>query len=190
MWKILDLIFSNCNINPNPTHLSKHQTLSPNHQFSQRISYVECYSVYGVNSEISLDTGDPASNAVVKCSVLSVFNNQRCAECVCVFVLWTSCRRVQMHYYYMWPFAKKLYHGWISTMTSSNEISWRLPPPKWRAGCAPDVLLMAESMWGVHAHRDIKWKRSILPWDGLKRMSMRFLWFGRGRDIETLFWKA
>ena len=36
----------------------------------------------------------------------------------------------------MWPFAKKLYHGWISTMTSSNEISWKLPPP--RAGCVPD----------------------------------------------------
>ena len=37
----------------------------------------------------------------------------------------------------MWPFAKKLYHGWISTMTSSNEIHEKLPPPKWRAGCAP-----------------------------------------------------
>ena len=43
-WKILDLIldfnyfsFSNCNINPNLTRLPKHQTLSPNHQFSQRI---------------------------------------------------------------------------------------------------------------------------------------------------------
>ena len=42
--KILDLIldfnyvsFSNCNINPNPKHLPKHQILSPNHQFSQRI---------------------------------------------------------------------------------------------------------------------------------------------------------
>jgi len=23
------------------------------------------------------------------------------------------------------------------TMTSSNETSWKLPPPKWRAGCAP-----------------------------------------------------
>jgi len=29
--------FSNCNIKPNPTHLPKHQTLSPNHPFSQRI---------------------------------------------------------------------------------------------------------------------------------------------------------
>jgi len=37
--------FSNCNINRNPTHLAKHQTLSGNHQFSLRISYVECCSV-------------------------------------------------------------------------------------------------------------------------------------------------
>jgi len=33
----------------------------------------------GVKSEISLETGDSASNAVVKCSV---FINRRCAECV------------------------------------------------------------------------------------------------------------
>jgi len=38
--------FSNCNTNPNQTHLPKHQTLNPNHQFSQRIWYVECYSVH------------------------------------------------------------------------------------------------------------------------------------------------
>ena len=56
---------------------------------------------------------------------------------MCVFVLWTSCLRAKIHYYYMWPFAKKLYHGWTSTMTSSNEISWKLPTPKWTAGCAP-----------------------------------------------------
>ena len=40
---------------------------------------------YGVKSEISLDTGDSASNAVAKRSVLSVFINQRCAECVCLY---------------------------------------------------------------------------------------------------------
>jgi len=40
--------------------------------------------MYGVKSEISLDTGDSASNAFVKRSVLSVFINRRCAECVCV----------------------------------------------------------------------------------------------------------
>jgi len=50
---MLDLIldfkyfsFSNCNINPNPTHLAKHQILSSNHQFSQYIWYVECFSVH------------------------------------------------------------------------------------------------------------------------------------------------
>jgi len=52
-WKMLDFIlglnyfsFSNRNPNPNPTHLPKHQTLSPIHQFSQRIWYVEYYSVH------------------------------------------------------------------------------------------------------------------------------------------------
>ena len=34
-----------------------------------------------MKSEISLDTGDSASNAVVK---RSVFIKQRCAECVCL----------------------------------------------------------------------------------------------------------
>ena len=38
--------FSNCDINPNPTYLPKHQMLSPNHQFSQRSQYVECCSVH------------------------------------------------------------------------------------------------------------------------------------------------
>jgi len=44
-----------------------------------------CACPYGVKSEISLDTGDLASNAVVKRSVLSVFINQRCAERVCLY---------------------------------------------------------------------------------------------------------
>jgi len=39
---------------------------------------------YGVKSEISLDTGDSASNAVVK---HSVYINQRCAECVCLYTM-------------------------------------------------------------------------------------------------------
>jgi len=38
-------------------------------------------------SEISLDSGDSASNAVVKRSVLSVFINERCAECVCLYAV-------------------------------------------------------------------------------------------------------
>ena len=42
-------------------------------------------------SEISLETGDSASNAVVKRSVLSVFINQRCAECVCLYYGFRVC---------------------------------------------------------------------------------------------------
>jgi len=91
-----------------------------------------CACAHGVKSEILLDTGDSASKAVVKRSVLSVFINQLCAKCV--FVLWTSCLRAKKHYC-TWPFVKNLYHGWMNTMTSLNEISWKLPPPKWRAGC-------------------------------------------------------
>jgi len=41
-----------------------------------------CACAYGVKLEISLDAGDSASNAVVKCSV---FIKQRCAECVCLY---------------------------------------------------------------------------------------------------------
>jgi len=120
--------FSSCNINTNSTHLAKHQILNPNHKFSQRIVYVECCSVhacaYGVKSEIS---------QVRNFAWHRWFSLQRCCKPFCfvcfywpalcrmfVFVLWTSCLRVKIHYYYMWPFAKKLYHGWISTMTSSN----------------------------------------------------------------------
>jgi len=66
-----------------------------------------CGCVYGVKSEISLDTGDSASNALVK---RSVFINQRCAECVCLYTMdfMSAGKRL---YYYMRPFAKKLYHG-------------------------------------------------------------------------------
>jgi len=52
-WKILELVldlnyfsFFNPVTNPNPTHLARHQTLSLNHQFSQRIWYVEYYFVH------------------------------------------------------------------------------------------------------------------------------------------------
>ena len=38
--------FSYRNRNPNPKHLPKHEFLSPNNQFYQRIWYVEYYSVY------------------------------------------------------------------------------------------------------------------------------------------------
>ena len=43
-----------------------------------------CACVYGVKSEISLDTGDSACNSFVK---RSVFINQRCAECGCLYAM-------------------------------------------------------------------------------------------------------
>ena len=75
--------FSNCNINPNPTNLPKHQTLiiSFLSAFICRILLSAC--AYGMKSEISLDAGDSASNAVVKGSVCI---NQRSAECVCLYI--------------------------------------------------------------------------------------------------------
>ena len=179
--------FSNCNINPNPTHLPKHQILSLNHQFSQRIWYVECCSDVDAHmawtQEFSLTAviQPSASNAVLKRSVLSVFINQRCAECVCLyqarnqggrsnprkffaplekcvghslkildivqkiwphlgklfappgvqswlracFVLWTSCLRAKMQYYYTWQFARMNKHDEV--------IEWnfmKIPPPR------------------------------------------------------------
>ena len=72
------------------------------------------------------------------CKRFCFFLSNSVVQNVCVCMLRTSCLRAKIHYYYMWPFAKKLYHGWISTMTSSNEISWKLHlTPKWRAGSAP-----------------------------------------------------
>jgi len=41
-----------------------------------------CACAHGVKSEISLDTGDSAPNDVEK---HSVFINQLCAECVCLY---------------------------------------------------------------------------------------------------------
>ena len=82
---------------------------------------------------------------------------------MCVFVLWTSCLLAKMQYYYKWPFAKKLHHGWLSTMTSSNEISWKLSPPKWRAGCAPAWTW--SSIAGIRSSCVIKWlkKNAVSP---------------------------
>jgi len=57
--------FSHYDPNPNPTHLPKHESLSPNHQFSQRILCAKYSSVHAYmtwrqkfcTSEISHDTG-------------------------------------------------------------------------------------------------------------------------------------
>ena len=38
---------------------------------------------------------------------------------------------------YLWPLAKKLDHIWINTMTSSNENSWKLSPPKIKSWLPP-----------------------------------------------------
>jgi len=55
-WKLLDSV-SNLSYsffsNPNPKHLPQHYTLSPNHQFSQRIWFEEYYSAYV--PEVSMD---------------------------------------------------------------------------------------------------------------------------------------
>jgi len=128
--------FPNCKIKPNPNHLPKHHTLSPNHQFSQRILYVESCSVHARMAwsekyRLTLVIQPPTLLYNVLFLLTSLVQN------VCVYTLWTSCLRAKMHYYYIWPFAEKLYQGWISTMTSSNEILWKLPSLKWRAGCAP-----------------------------------------------------
>jgi len=56
---------------------------------------------------------------------------------MCVFVLWTSCLRAKILCYYMWPLAKKFYHGWTSTMTSSNEISWKWSHPEMKSCWRP-----------------------------------------------------
>jgi len=56
-----------------------------------------CACAYGVKSEISLDTGDAASNVAVKCSVLCVFIDQRCAECMgksTLLLYVTVCKKV------------------------------------------------------------------------------------------------
>jgi len=50
-----------------------------------------CACAYGVKSEISLDTGDSGTNAVVKRFVLSVFINQRFAECVSLYYGFRVC---------------------------------------------------------------------------------------------------
>jgi len=41
-----NIFLSYRNRNPNPTHLPKHEFLSPNNQFYQHTWYVEYYSVY------------------------------------------------------------------------------------------------------------------------------------------------
>jgi len=81
-WQFSDLVvsFSYPNPNPNPTHLPKHEFLSHNNQFYQRIWYVEYYSVHVYmvwsqkfrKSEILLDTG-PILSKGLQNRVLPIF---------------------------------------------------------------------------------------------------------------------
>ena len=114
-----------------------------------------CACAYGVKSEISLDTGDSASNAVVKRSVLYVSINQRCAECVYYG------RRVwgQKYIIIMWPFAKKLYHGWIARWCHRMKFHEN-SPPNWRAGCAPGPT-QAHNQLGTRGVRRVFWGAKI-----------------------------
>jgi len=94
-----------------------------------------CACAYGVKSEISLDTGDSASNAVVK---RSVFINQRCAECVCLYTMdFVSAGKNTLLLLLYVTVCEKLYHGWISTMTSLNEISLISPPSEMKSWLRP-----------------------------------------------------
>ena len=140
-WKILDFnyfYFSTCNINPNPKHLPKHQTLSPimirvfSAYFVCRMLLCAC--ACGVKSEISLDTGDSASNAVVK---RSIFINQRCAECVCLYTMdFVSAGKNTLLLYV--TVCEKV----VPRLNKHDDvIEWNFmkiaPLPKWRAGCTP-----------------------------------------------------
>ena len=93
-----------------------------------------CACAYGVKSEILLDIGDSASNAVVK---RSVFTNQRCAAYVClctmdfvsagknaILLYVTACEKVVPRLYKHDDVIEKIF----------MKIP---PPPKWRAGWAP-----------------------------------------------------
>jgi len=115
--------------------------LCPDHQFSQRIWYVECCSAcaHGVKSEISLDIDDSASNSVVKLSVSSVFINQHWAECVCLccceqsFAPWqqatTEIMRRNLSYYCLLAlrtqcrYSSRTSRSWL--ITQSTQHHWR-----------------------------------------------------------------
>jgi len=103
-----------------------------------------CACTYGVESEISLDTSDSASNAVVKRFFFFFFFDQRCAECVYLYT---------MDFVFagndtLWPFAKKL-----PRLNKHDDVN-DAPPPKWRAGCAP----------GFNPNMVWKWKKTKHVW--------------------------
>jgi len=109
-----------------------------------------CACAYGVKSETSQVRKIKRSFSLF---LLTSIVHNVCVCMVCTMCAWTSCLRTKIHCYCLWPFAKKLYHGWITTMTSSNEISIKIAPPKWRPGCAPgpNILTLSEQLYLVWA---------------------------------------
>jgi len=100
-----------------------------------------CACAYGVKSEISLDTADSASNAIVK---RSVFTNQRCTECVCLYTMdFVSAGKNTLLLYV--TVCDKV----VPRLNKHDDvIEWnfmKIAPPKWRAGCAP--VWTSTKMW-------------------------------------------
>ena len=73
---VLDLIYF-CFSNPNPTHLPKHQTPTPNHQFYLLCTILLCARAHGVKTEISLDTGYARYGWSRKCCSASSASSSR-----------------------------------------------------------------------------------------------------------------
>jgi len=79
-------------------------------------------------SEISLDTGDSASNAVAKRSVLFLLPSV--VQNMCVWTMdFVSAAKNTLSPTVCEKVVPRL-NGRISTITSSNEISWKLHPPR------------------------------------------------------------
>ena len=103
-----------------------------------------CACAYGVKSEIS-QVRNVAWHQWFSlqrcCNTFCFVFNQRCAECLCLYTVdfVSAGKNTLLLYVTVYKKVVVAYHGWISTMTSSNEISWKSPPPKWRAGCDPGI---------------------------------------------------
>ena len=154
-WKILDFIldfnsfyFPNCNINPNPTHLPKHQPLSPNHQFYQRIWYIECCSVHA--QPIWHEVRNFASQKLLLTPVIQpptlLWNVLFCPflltsvvqiECVYTMDLVSAGKNTLLSYVTV---CEKV----VPRLNKHDDfIEWNfmnIAPSKWRAGCAPSLM--------------------------------------------------
>ena len=113
-------------------------------------------------SEISLDKViQPPTllQNVLFCPLLLTSVVQKVRVCTMDFV---SASKNTLVLGYMWPFAKKLYHGWISTMTSSNEISWKLPPPEMKSWLHPCLQQHSLQLQKRSARMSL-WIRAVEP---------------------------